>query len=129
VLTDPRLWIPVCGFDGCHVEEQPVPIPKGFWDAVADYGLEPDLPRWLHTQPRGGPMANCKSCGAEITWAKTPNGKRMPLESDERGNIIIEALSPSLRPPHGLSLPGPVWGLDPSTLRLSAAVVRPWPAS
>jgi hypothetical protein len=35
------------------------------------------------------------------------------------------ALSPSLRPPHGLSLPGPVWGLDPSTLRLSAAVVRP----
>lgn len=35
------------------------------------------------------------------------------------------ALSPSLRPPHGLSLPGPVWGLDPSTLRLSAAVVAP----
>lgn len=47
-LTDPRLWIWVCGFDGCHVEEQRVPVPKDFWTAVADYGLEPDLPRWLH---------------------------------------------------------------------------------
>jgi hypothetical protein len=34
-----------------------------------------------------------------------------------------EALSASLRPPHGLSLPGPVWGLDPSTHRLSAGIV------
>jgi hypothetical protein len=37
-----------------------------------------------------------------------------------------EVLSPSLRPPHGLLLPGPVWGLDPSTLRLAAGVVAPW---
>jgi hypothetical protein len=46
-LTDPRLWIPVCGFDGCHEEEKPCPLPDGFWDAVAHYQLEPDLPRWL----------------------------------------------------------------------------------
>lgn len=37
-----------------------------------------------------------------------------------------ESLSPALQPPHGLVLPGPVWGLDPSTLRLSAGTVVPW---
>lgn len=47
VLNDPRLYLDVCGFDGCHVEETPVPIPDGFWDAVAEYQLDPDLPRWL----------------------------------------------------------------------------------
>lgn len=46
-LNDRRLWIMVCGFDGCHVEESPVPIPDGFWEAVDEYGLAPDLPRWL----------------------------------------------------------------------------------
>lgn len=50
VLNDPRLYILVCGFDGCHREETPVPIPAGFWDAVRDYELEPDLPRWLAEQ-------------------------------------------------------------------------------
>ena len=35
------------------------------------------------------------------------------------------ALSASLQPPHGLILPGPVWGLDPSTVRLSACVLHP----
>jgi hypothetical protein len=46
-LNDSRLWIMVCGFDGCHVEESPVPLPDGFWIAVDEYGLAPDLPRWL----------------------------------------------------------------------------------
>jgi hypothetical protein len=36
-----------------------------------------------------------------------------------------DALSAALQPPHGLILPGPVWGLDPSTLRLSACVLAP----
>jgi hypothetical protein len=36
-------------------------------------------------------------------------------------------LSTSLQPPHGLTLPGPVWGLDPSTHRLAAAVCVPTP--
>lgn len=35
------------------------------------------------------------------------------------------ALSPALQPPHGLILSGPVWGLDPSTQRLAAAVLHP----
>jgi hypothetical protein len=34
-------------------------------------------------------------------------------------------LSPSLAPPHSLNLPGPVWGMDPSTKRLSVAVLAP----
>lgn len=46
-LNDPRLVLEVCGFDGCHREEEPMPIPDGFWDAVSEYGLAPDLPRWL----------------------------------------------------------------------------------
>lgn len=50
-LTDPRLWIPVCGFDGCHREESPVPVPDGFWAAVRHYQLEPDLPRWIGEPP------------------------------------------------------------------------------
>ena len=25
-------------------------------------------------------MATCKSCGAELLWAKTPNGRMMPLD-------------------------------------------------
>lgn len=37
-------------------------------------------------------MDTCKGCGAPIEWAKTKNGKDMPLEVDERfnGNLVIE---------------------------------------
>ena len=35
------------------------------------------------------------------------------------------ALSAALQPPHGLILPGPAWGLDPSTLRLAAGICLP----
>ena len=27
-------------------------------------------------------MAKCKSCGANIHWSKTVNGKNMPLDTD-----------------------------------------------
>lgn len=27
-------------------------------------------------------MATCKSCGAEIVWKKTTNGKNIPLNAD-----------------------------------------------
>lgn len=40
-----------------------------------------------------------------------------------------QALSPTLLPPYGLELPGVVWGLDPSTLRLSAGVIVPEPST
>lgn len=33
-----------------HVEETAVPIPDGFWDFIAEYGLEPCLPRWITAQ-------------------------------------------------------------------------------
>jgi len=32
-------------------------------------------------------MANCKSCGAEIEWLKTKNGKSMPVDAEP---IMIE---------------------------------------
>lgn len=46
-LGDPRLTVGVCGAH--HKEESPVPIPHeaDFWAAVEEYGLAPDLPRWL----------------------------------------------------------------------------------
>ena len=36
-------------------------------------------------------MAVCRSCGAEITWAKTSKGKMMPVDvsSDPEGNIVL----------------------------------------
>ena len=34
-------------------------------------------------------MANCRSCGAEITWAKTSKGRDMPLQEDASGEYVI----------------------------------------
>jgi hypothetical protein len=38
-------------------------------------------------------MSACRSCKAEITWAETRQGRRIPLDVEERsdGNIVIEA--------------------------------------
>jgi hypothetical protein len=35
-------------------------------------------------------MSNCKSCGAEIIWKKTTNGKNIPLDanSEEKRAMI-----------------------------------------
>lgn len=45
-------------------------------------------------------MAKCKSCGAEIRWVKTENGKSMPL--DEKpvpdGRITIKNGIAAIRP-------------------------------
>jgi len=37
--------------------------------------------------------ATCKSCGAPIRWAKTAQGKRMPLNPapDPRGRLALDA--------------------------------------
>ena len=36
-------------------------------------------------------MSKCRSCGAEIEWAVTAAGKRMPLEpATTKANIVIE---------------------------------------
>ena len=36
-------------------------------------------------------MPTCKSCGAPIIWAKTPKGKRLPLDPEpvDNGNVIL----------------------------------------
>jgi hypothetical protein len=36
-------------------------------------------------------MATCKACGAEITWAKWPSGKSMPVDAQptEDGDLVI----------------------------------------
>lgn len=31
-------------------------------------------------------MNKCRSCGAEIRWAKTPNGKTIPLDAKPRSD-------------------------------------------
>ena len=41
----------------------------------------------------------CRACGAPVMWAKTPNGKWMPLDPDPySGNVI-------LLPPDGSNIP------------------------
>lgn len=36
-------------------------------------------------------MSTCKTCGAPITWATTPQGKAIPLDPEPRadGNILV----------------------------------------
>lgn len=40
-------------------------------------------------------LSECRSCGAEILWVTTTNGKRMPVdrEPSDRGNVDITDLS------------------------------------
>lgn len=37
--------------------------------------------------------ATCKSCGAEIIWAVTANGKRMPLDAKHSSGFTIEGIA------------------------------------
>lgn len=36
-------------------------------------------------------MSSCRSCGAEITWARTPANKAMPLDAEPNpaGNVML----------------------------------------
>ena len=36
--------------------------------------------------------ATCRSCGADVLWAQTPSGKRIPLnpEPDMNGNLHLQ---------------------------------------
>lgn len=35
-------------------------------------------------------MSTCRSCGAEILWARTERGKRMPLDAEPIADAITE---------------------------------------
>mgnify|MGYP001580168752 CR=1 FL=1 len=45
-------------------------------------------------------MSTCRSCGAEIVWARTAAGKRMPVTSAQRpdGNLILVGARRGHRP-------------------------------
>lgn len=34
-------------------------------------------------------MSACRSCGAEIFWAKTTSGRNIPLDADKVGPLIV----------------------------------------
>lgn len=35
-------------------------------------------------------MAECRRCGAEVSWCRTPNGRMMPVEHDpEHGELVL----------------------------------------
>lgn len=34
-------------------------------------------------------MANCSSCGAEITWVKTTKGKTMPIDAQGEKRVVL----------------------------------------
>jgi len=44
----------------------------------------------------GNSEPTCRACGAKIVWAKTKNGKLMPVdkESSKDGNINLEPWNP-----------------------------------
>lgn len=69
-IADPRNKVYACKRTH-HVEESPVPIPAGFWDFVAEYHLESELPRWL------------QSCGAAATQTHVTGtvGVSHPMQS------------------------------------------------
>jgi len=35
-------------------------------------------------------MAKCKSCGADITFARTPKGKLMPVDSKPEKRVLLD---------------------------------------
>lgn len=35
-------------------------------------------------------VSHCKSCGAEITWATTATGARMPLDARPQKRVVLE---------------------------------------
>lgn len=37
--------------------------------------------------------SRCKSCGAEIVWAQTPNGKHMPLDARPEKRAVLTSSS------------------------------------
>lgn len=60
-------------------------------------------------------MSTCRSCHAEILWARTETGKRMPLDADPIADAIAETRGLFvLRDRH--SAEGPLaiaaWGLE-----------------
>ena len=40
-------------------------------------------------------MARCRTCGAEIIWCKTSNGKAMPVDASKRedGNLLLDDIN------------------------------------
>lgn len=37
-------------------------------------------------------IARCKSCGAEILWIRTSNGKAMPLDAKPEKRIVLDGV-------------------------------------
>jgi hypothetical protein len=56
-------------------------------------------------------VSACRSCGAEMLWAVTAKGKRIPLDAlaVPDGNVVLEEQGPG-RPPLAVVLPN---GTDP----------------
>jgi hypothetical protein len=56
-------------------------------------------------------MAQCRSCGAEIIWAVTSNGKRMPLDAETVRLPVGFLLTPGpVSDPTPVAVPGPRGG-------------------
>lgn len=52
-------------------------------------------------------MSQCRSCGAEIIWATTENGKRMPLDAEPVAPLTgLFAVDDSTDPPFAVSTAG-----------------------
>lgn len=34
-------------------------------------------------------MSECRTCGEEVTWCRTPDGKMMPVQEDPEGELVL----------------------------------------
>ena len=34
-------------------------------------------------------MAECRHCGEEVSWVRTPNGVMMPVQHDTAGELVL----------------------------------------
>lgn len=34
-------------------------------------------------------MSECRKCGEEVRWCRTPNGAMMAVQPDNRGNLVL----------------------------------------
>lgn len=50
-------------------------------------------------------MTNCKGCGAEIVWIKTPNGKMMPCNAEKTTIVTVEGQTITGHIPHWATCP------------------------
>lgn len=75
------------------------------------------------TAPRGFPVDDCRTCNARIIWARTVNGKAIPVDADvsKAGNVRLSWESADVK----AEVIGPAHAFGQTGLRASHFVTCP----